>query len=321
MTATDQHWQRSQRLSGLRRFAVAITAFNLLGHTLFGFEQSWAQPLVALAAAYGTELLLELIDAWARRRPLRFRGGPGALVDFLLSAHITGLAVAMLIYANDRLWPIVFGTVVAVASKAIFRVPAGRGTRHFFNPSNLGITVTLLCFPWVGIAPPYMFTENLDRVGDWLLPGLIVISGTALNARYTRRLPLIAAWLGAFALQAVARHLVWGTSLTAAWLPMTGVAFVLYTFYMVTDPATTPNGARAQVAFGAGTAVAYGALMAGHVVFGLFFGLTLVCGVRGLGLAVQAWAGRRRPVPAPAPLPVEVPEGGAWPAAAGRWKS
>src|SRR5262245_19430117 len=92
-----------RRLGGLRRFAVAITILNVLGHAFFGFEQSYAQPLVALLAAYGTELLLEVVDAWAAGRPPRFAGGGWRrVVDFLLSAHITGLAVAMLLYANDR---------------------------------------------------------------------------------------------------------------------------------------------------------------------------------------------------------------------------
>src|SRR5438094_8725712 len=100
-------WIHAQRIGGLRRFAVAITVFNILGHTVFGFEQSWAQPLVSLAAAYAAELLLGWIDAWATSRPPKFLGGWRALVDFLLPAHITGLAVAMLLYANDRIMPIV----------------------------------------------------------------------------------------------------------------------------------------------------------------------------------------------------------------------
>src|SRR4051812_33021000 len=111
------------RLAALRRFAAAITILNLLGHTVFGFEQSWAQPFVAVGAAYATELLLELIFAWGYgrhgRRP-RFLGGPSALVNFLLPAHITGLAVAMLLYANDRMMPLVFAAAAAIASKHVF---------------------------------------------------------------------------------------------------------------------------------------------------------------------------------------------------------
>jgi hypothetical protein len=66
------------------------------------------------------------------------------------------------------------------------------------------------------------------------------------------------------------------------------VAFLLFTFYMVTDPATTPSGWRAQVAFGLSVAAGYGVLMAFHVVFGLFFSLTAVCAARGALLLARA---------------------------------
>lgn len=283
--------ENSLRLGGLRRFAVAITVLNILGHTFFGFEQSWAQPLVALATAYSTEILLEVVNAWSRHhdRP-RFAGGLRNFIDFLLPAHITGLAVAMLLYTNDRLFPVAFATAVAISSKVVFRVAVGEGTRHFFNPSNFGITVTLLLFSWVGIAPPYHFTENLDATGDWVLPAVIILTGSFLNMRFTRRLPLIIAWLTGFFAQAAIRGLVFGTPIAAALLPMTGMAFIMYTFYMVTDPATTPNGKLSQVAFGLGVAVTYSLLMVTHIVFGLFFALTIVCALRGLGLYVQGWA-------------------------------
>src|SRR5690349_6801135 len=281
---------RANRLGGLRRFAVAITVLNILGHAFFGFEQSYAQPLVAVAAAYVTELLLEIIDARCNRRPLRFLGGDARkFVDFLLSAHITGLACAMLLYANERLGPVIFAAVVAICSKCILRVPAERGTRHFFNPSNFGITVTLLCFSWVSVAPPYQFTENMTGIGDWILPAVIVCTGTFLNARFTRRLPLIAAWLGGFVAQAALRSLFLDTPFEAGLIPMTGVAFILYTFYMVTDPATTPAGRRDQIAFGLSVAAIYGLLMVSHIVFGLFFALTTVCAMRGAWMYVCRW--------------------------------
>ena len=285
----NQTWTQSNRLAGLRRFAVAITLLNILGHTVFGFEQSWAQPLVSLAAAYTMEIILELAGG-KNRRPRTWLSKD--TIDFLLPAHITGLAVAMLLYANDRLWPIAFASAAAIGSKAIFRVGAGSRTRHFFNPSNFGISVTLLLFPWVGIAPPYHFTENLVGVGSWILPGVIVVSGTFLNVRFTHKLPLIGTWLGGFALQALIRSWWFGTPPAAAWLPMTGVAFLLYTFYMVTDPATSPASARGQIVFGAAVACAYSVLMIAHVVFGLFFALTIVCALRGV---ILYWQARQAP--------------------------
>jgi len=276
------------RLPALRRFAAAITILNVLGHTVLGFEQSWAQPLVALATGYAVELVLEWVGAWAERRRPQFLGGWRTLIDCLLPSHITALAVSMLLYANDRLWPIAFATALGVASKTLVRIPVGRGSRHCLNPSNTGIAVTLLLFPWVGIAPPYQFTENLGGLGDWLLPGLIILSGTFLNTRFTGKVPLILGWIGGFLIQASLRSMIQGTSLTAACLPMTGVAFLLFTFYMVTDPATTPSATPQQFAFGAAVAATYGVLMTAHVVFGLFFSLLIVCSARGLALAAGA---------------------------------
>lgn len=297
------------RLGALRRFAFAITVFNILGHTVLGFEQAWAHPFVALAVGYSTELLLELIDAWAHGRKQRFEWRLGSLVDFLLPAHISSLAISMLLYSNQRFTPIAFATAVAIGSKYFFRVSYGGRSRHFFNPSNLGITVTLLTFHWVAIAPPYMFTENLRTWGDWLLPAALVCTGSFLNIRLTKRWPLIAAWLITFALQAVVRSTLGDTPLFSALAPMTGLAFLLFTFYMVSDPSTTPESKWGQVLFGAGVAATYGLLLANHFVFTLFFALSLVCVVRGVALYIAERLSRRASIAAealPVPLSREV---------------
>lgn len=281
------------RLPALRRFAVAISVLNILGHTVLGFEQSIAYPVVALLTAYSTEILFELIESWRQGRRPRFLGGPVKAVDFLLSAHISGLAVSMLLYSNERVWPVAFGAAMAIASKYLFRVTVGTGSRHFFNPSNLGITATLLTFHWVSIAQPYMFTENLGPTGDWVLPAFIVCTGSFLNTVFTKKVPLILAWLGGFALQATLRHFLLGHVWIAALNPMTGVAFLLFTFYMVTDPATTPTSRRGQIAFGLSVAATYSVLVMSHIVFDLFFALTLVCIGRGVWLFVHNWLAQR----------------------------
>lgn len=273
------------RLGALRRFAAAITILNLLGHTVLGFEQSWLHPLVALATAYSTEILLEHLGAWAQGRRARFPGRTVVeSIDFLLSAHITALACAMLTYTSNHYWPVVFATTVAVGSKTLLRVPVGKGSRHFMNPSNLGIAAALLAFPHILNAPAYQFTENLPPAGAIILPVVICCTGSFLNGKLTRRLPLIAGWLGAFFLQAVTRSLLQGTPFFATLMPMTGPAFILFTFYMVTDPATTPSEWRCQMMFGAMVALFYAFFMAIHQVYGLFYALCLVCTFRGLSM-------------------------------------
>jgi hypothetical protein len=282
-------WQ-SVRIAALRRFAVAITVLNVFGHTLLGFEQSWAQLLVAVGVAYATELGLEWIGAWSRGTPPAFVGGAAQLIDFLLPAHITGLAVSMLLYANDRLAPFAFAAAVAIASKSIVRVSTPQGSRHVLNPSNTGIAATLLAFSWVGISPPYAFTERVSGAWDVVIPGIIVCSGTFLNARFTRRMPLIIAWMAGFAMQALLRSAIFHTPVVAALLPMSGMAFLLFSFYMISDPGTTPDKPVPQIAFALVVAATYAALLVVHAVFGLFFALFIVCAGRSVLLFARAWA-------------------------------
>ena len=188
----------------------------------------------------------------------------------------------------------VFAITIGISSKWVLLAPVHGNMRHVFNPSNFGITITLLVFPWVGIAPPYQFTENISGMGDWILPAIIVVSGSLLNSIFTKRVPLLLGWVLGFVIQAYIRHFWFDASLLAALGPITGVAFILFTFYMITDPATTPKSYKYQLLFGASTAAVYGILVVNHLVFGLFFALTTVCFLRGLWSCYELILVRRR---------------------------
>jgi hypothetical protein len=285
---------KDPRIAALRRFAVSITALTVVGLAWLGFEQAYVTPLVAVITAYVADLALETIEARVQGRPPRYAGSPAKVVDFLLPAHITGLACSMLLYAASDLRPVVFAVLVGVGAKYVIRVRVNGRPRHVLNPSNIGIVATLLVFHWVGIAPPYQFTEWVSGPLDWIIPAAILIAGTMLNAKLTRKLPLIAGWLGGFALQAIVRTAIEHTATESALLVMTGTAFVLFTNYMITDPGTTPVRPWRQVAFGAAAAVTYGILVYLHVVFGLFFCVVIVCAVRGAGLAAAPMWRRAR---------------------------
>jgi enediyne biosynthesis protein E5 len=287
------------RIKALRRFAASITIFTLLGHLWLGFEQAYLTPVVGLLTAYTTDLALETLEARMQRRPARYTGGWRDLVNFLLPSHIAGLACAMLLYGNSRLAPTAFATAVAVATKYVVRVRIGGRQRHILNPSNAGIALTLVLFPWVGIAQPYEFTENVTGILDWVIPLAILVSGTMLNAKLTRKMPLILAWVGGFVAQAVIRSLVSDVSLVGALLPITGTAFILFTNYMITDPGTTPFEPRRQVGFGLAVAAMYGVLVSLHITFGLFFALVLVCILRAVTITVRNRFESRTPAPEP----------------------
>ena len=277
----------NMRLAALRRFAVTITVLNLLGRTILGFENSWAQMVVALVMAYITETILEMVDAAATKKPPRFAGGITNFIDFLLPAHIAGMAVSMLLYCGGRLLPFAFASVVAIASKALFTAKVNNAERHFLNPSNSGIVATVLLFPSLAPIMPWQFTENLTTHWSTAFALIVVTFGTYLNWYYARRIPLVIGWMLAFGVQGVIRCLINELPLFVGLVPMTGVSFLLFTFYMITDPGATPSDRREQVIFGASTAFVYSFLVLTHVGFAFFYALFIVSFCRGLLLHLK----------------------------------
>ena len=277
----------NMRLAALRRFAITITVLNLLGRTILGFENSWAQMFVALLMAYFTEITLELVDALANKKTPRFIGNVTNFVDFLLPAHISGMAVSMLLYCGSRLLPFAFASVVAIASKALLTVKVNHSDRHFLNPSNTGIALTILLFPTIAPIMPWQFTESLSSNWGSAFAVIVVVLGTYMNWHYAKRMPLVLGWIAAFAIQGVLRCLINGLPLIVGLVPITGVSFLLFTFYMITDPGATPSDRREQVIFGAATALLYGFLVLAHIGFAFFYALFIVSLCRGLLLHLK----------------------------------
>jgi len=274
---------QQRRVKALARFGISITALTVVGHLVLGFETSWLQVGVTAATAYALELVLETIDAWEHGRRARYRGGLRNLVVFLLPAHIAAFSLSLLIYPGTNLWGAVLAAVIAVASKHLLKAPIAGRMRHVMNPSNVAIAVVLTFYSWVGPAPSYMFTENITGVWDAVVPLVLLVFGLFLNVKLTKRGPLIAAWVGGFAAQAVVKGLLPGDDFSAVsgLLVMTGATFVLFTNYMITDPSTTPESARGQVVFGLVAATCYGVLSAVGVTYGLFYCVVATCALRG----------------------------------------
>jgi len=278
------------RLFALWYFTTLMIVWNVLGHTKLGFEQSWATPVTAVLAAIVVSMFLDWVDARANGRDLRFTGSLGEFLNFLPACLIPGFACAMLLYANERLWPVIFAVTLSIGSKLILRAPVAKGrTQHIFNPSNFGVAATLLLFPSVSFAPPYHFTENITGLWDWAIPLIVLATGLIVHALFTGRLPLVAAWVAGFTLQAIVRAKLFGVPYFVPLMPMTSAAFIIFTLYMIPDPATTPLHPKRQALFGFSVAIVYGTLQMLHVVFGLFFALLIVCAIRGLSLHLWAF--------------------------------
>jgi enediyne biosynthesis protein E5 len=280
-----------RRLAALWYFTGLLLAWVLgFGHTALGFEQAWVHPAVAVATAVAVQILLEWADARAKNRQPRFAGGLANFLNFLPAALIPGLALSMLLFPGEQLFPLAFAAAFAIASKVLFRAPVAPGvTQHIFNPSNIAVVATLFLFPTsIGISPPYQFTANITGWWDWGVPVFVLITGIIMHKVFTGRFPLVAAWLAGFVAQGLIRAWAFDIPPMVPLLPMTSAAFIVFTLYMIPDPATTPLDSRRQIFFGLAVAAVYGMLQAMHVVFGLFLALVIVCGLRGMLLWIQS---------------------------------
>jgi len=282
---------------GLRTSATLATVFMLLGQIWFGFEQSVAQVFVCLIVGHACAFFFEWVDAKANRDVPGFMGGGWKKVlDWSLSAQMTCVTLSFLMYYNRRLWICALTVALAIGSKYLLRVPVNGRLQHFMNPSNFAIAVVLATYQWVGVLP-WAWTINLKGFWDAAVPLIIVMLGFRLNFMFTGRLPLIGAWLGAFTLQAIFRSWRMDTPLAGQLVPLTGLAVVLFTLYMITDPQTSPSNKRSQIVFGGGIALAYSLLFdIFHLQYTMFYAVTIACATRGLLLYIDS---KRDPSPQP----------------------
>ena len=218
------------------------------------------------------------------------------------SAMLTGSGVALILrvvgtpadqpwYTGD--WWVFAG--VAAFSLATKYVIKYRGS-HVFNPSNVGLVVAFIVLGSSRVEPLDFWWGPLN---GWLLIAyaVILVGGILI----TRRLKLLALaatfWLAlAAGLGVLAGS---GHCMTANWAfaPVCGVDYwrvivtspevLIFLFFMITDPKTSPSGRVGRVVFGLLVAMASVLLMAPQTdEFGtkvaLLAGLVLVCAARPL---------------------------------------
>ena len=161
------------------------------------------------------------------------------------SAVISGLSICLLLRA-DALWPLMLAAAIAIGSKFTLR----RGGRHIFNPANIAI-VTLL------LAGDFVWTST----GEWgsapWFALLVAALGTVSTWR-AGRLDVPVVFLGTYGIILIARALWLGDPMEIPLLRLGNAALILFAFFMISDPKTTPEDPRRRALFVAGAAaIAY----------------------------------------------------------------
>lgn len=206
-----------------RHYQIAVLA-ALLGYGLLALDFEVPVPWIALILGCG--LATQWIGARMTGIPFEWR-----------SASISGLSLCLLCRTNAW-WLAALAAVVAIGSKFILRVR----NKHLFNPTAFALVLLMLITDGrVWVSPGQWGNVAFFAFLIACLGGVVVMRA----ARADVTLAFLAAWIA----------LVVGRSI---WLhePMTipihrlqSGALLLFTFFMISDPRTTPDSRAGRIVF------------------------------------------------------------------------
>ncbi len=218
---------RVKNLFDPRHFQIlALSSFLLLAFIWFRLDINIKSCLAVIIMALGTQLLfcrLYRVPVWDVRSPL-----------------ISSLSLCLLFRAESIIIPML-AAFLSIASKFLLRING----KHVFNPTNFGITVMLLLHAgwvspgqWGGLAWFSMLAAIF---------GLLVVTKAA---RYDTAFFFIAA----YATIIIGRGLWLGDPATIMIHQLKSTSLLIFTFFMITDPMTTPDSRAGRALFAAITA-------------------------------------------------------------------
>ncbi len=180
------------------------------------------------------------------------------------SPLITGLSLSLLLRTNvPLLWAA--APVLAIGSKFLLRV---RG-KHLFNPAAFAIVALLLTADGVWVSPGQW------GAAAWLV--LFIASAGGLVLTRSTRLDTAVGFLLCFGGLLAWRAWNLGDPWAIPLHQMQAGSLLLFAFFMVTDPRSTPDSRAGRMLFVAGVAgLAYHLLFAWQLRPGLYFSLMAV---------------------------------------------
>jgi Na+-translocating ferredoxin:NAD+ oxidoreductase RnfD subunit len=216
----------------------ALAGLLVYGLTALDFGITAAQASLTLGSALLAQYVFGRAFGVARFEPR--------------SALISGLSLCLLLRTGQPIWAAA-ASVLAVSSKFLVRVRR----KHVFNPTNVALVALLLATDAVWVSP-----------GQWgasaILAFFVACAGGLVVHRALRS-DVTFAFLAAYAGLLVARAVRLGDPLAIPLHQLQSGALLLFAFFMISDPRTTPDSRVGRVLFG--VLVAAGALYVQVVLF------------------------------------------------------
>jgi len=218
-----------------------LASLLVYGMAFLEFDVTVARVVLLLVTVLATQWIADRLFA----SPVPFQSSAR-------SALISGLSLCLLLRTN-RSDLAVLAAAVTIAGKFLIRVNG----KHLFNPTNGGIVAMLLLTNQVWVSP-----------GQWgaaaFFAFLIACAG-ALVVNRAARSDVTYAFIVCYCALLFGRSFYLGEPLSIPLHRLQSGALLLFTFFMISDPKTTPDSRTGRALFAA--LVAFGAW---YVQFRLF---------------------------------------------------
>ncbi|NJK34030.1 MAG: Na+-transporting NADH:ubiquinone oxidoreductase, subunit NqrB [Oscillatoriales cyanobacterium SM2_2_1] len=230
-----------------------LSLFLVLGVATRDWSLHWELVTLNFLVCLGTQAALSYLT----RRP-RWN---------LLSAMVTPLSLSLMLRSHTA-WAVALAAFLAIASKFVF----SSNGKHWFNPANFGIVLSLL-----------LTQETWISNGQWGTAAGLVLCFAALGGLITRRvgrLDTSVVFLLTYGGLELMRVLWLGWTLDVWLHRMSSGSLWLFAFFMLTDPRSIPNALWARMLWAGAIALSTFALQnfwfVPDALFYALFGMSLV---------------------------------------------
>jgi hypothetical protein len=229
---------------------VFLSSFLVFGALARDFSLSWVQVVACFAAGLSTQALWQ----WGLRLPQRqsWRG--------YLSAIVSCFGICILV-RSENVWAHPLLACLAITSKYVLRAGPAACRSHILNPANFA---AFAAWAWTGgcwLSPGQWGADALMALWFLALGGLV----TQRIARWDVSATFLLTWATLLALRIILLGYAWDPG-AAMWLQqIANGSTLLFAFFMISDPMTTPQQRGARLSYAA--AVACGAFIWQYLYF------------------------------------------------------
>ena len=215
-----------------RHYQIAtLSILVLLGIFVFAFDMRWWHAAACVSSTVITQFIASKIASKVVSQKFDIR-----------SPLITALSLTLLLRTGS-VWLSVAAGVLAIGSKYLIRYKG----KHIFNPANFALVILSLSLTGVWISPGQWGTASMFAIG-------LIVAGGIVTGK-AKRWDVSVALLMSYAALIFGRALWLGDPLSIPIHQMQSGALLIFAFFMISDPKTTPDSRMGRVAYAALVAI------------------------------------------------------------------